>query len=220
MRDKGESMRVAIYARVSMRDQKTIPLQISDLTKYAELRQWTIASVYEEMMSGGKDTRPQYKEVLKAARQRKIDCVLVWKLDRWGRGTRELINSMYELEELGVGLVSLSESLDLTTSHGRAMAQMLAVFANFEREQINYRVRAGLEQAKKKGIILGRPKVIKDSVAVKAKELKALGYSHAKIGRELGIGSGTVYKMLGKSAHREGRPIGTTKPMESEISES
>ena len=198
-------MKIAIYARVSTQDQQTIPMQIEHLKEYARLREWTVANVYEEKISGASNNRPAYKEVMQAARQRTIDAVLVWKLDRWGRGLKELVNSMHELEELGVSFISFKDTLDLSTSNGRAMAHMLAVFATFEREQINDRVKAGIEEAKKKGVVLGRPKTVHEPVIARAKELQEQGMSHAQIGRELSLGSGTIYKILGKSTHKQGR---------------
>src|SRR6266487_3853559 len=91
-----------------------------------------------------------------AARRREIDAVRAWRLDRWGRSVTDLLATLQELEHLGVGFVSLTEALDLTTPSGRAMAGMLAVFAEFEREILRERVRAGLADAKRNGKRLGR----------------------------------------------------------------
>ena len=88
------------------------------------------------------------KQLLDAARRREIDVVLVWRLDRWGRSVADLLSTLQELEHLGVGFVSLTEALDLTTPAGRAMAGLLAVFAEFEREILRERVRAGLAHAR------------------------------------------------------------------------
>jgi len=95
--------------------------------------------------------------LLDAARRREIDVVLVWRLDRWGRSVTDLLATLQELEHLGVDFVSLAEALDLTTPSGRAMAGLLAVFAEFEREILRERVRAGLADARRNGTRLGRP---------------------------------------------------------------
>src|SRR5229473_8400604 len=125
--------RVGLYARVSTNDQQTIPLQLRALREYAARRGWTIALQVKEVGSGA--TQREFREkILDAVRRREIDVVLVWRLDRWGRSVADLVSTLQELEHLGVGFVSLTEALDLTTPAGRAMAGLLAVFAAFERE--------------------------------------------------------------------------------------
>jgi len=113
--------RAGIYARVSTDDQKTIPLQLRALREYAGRRGWTIALQMKEVGSGASE-RQQREKLLEAARRREIDVVLVWRLDRWGRSVADLLATLQELEYLGVGFVSLTEALDLTTPAGRAMA--------------------------------------------------------------------------------------------------
>src|SRR5213080_2242833 len=105
---------------------------------------------------GPKD-RPGSESLLRVARRGELDVVVVWRLDRWGRSLPDLVVTLRELTELGVGFVSLTEALDLTTPTGRAMAGMLAVFAEFEREVLRERVRAGIAQARKEGRPHGRP---------------------------------------------------------------
>ena len=128
-----KSMRVGLYARVSTHDQKTLPLQLEAMRRYAADRGWTVASEVQEVGSGAKD-RPQRALLLKAARRRDIDAILVWKLDRFGRSLPDLVMTLRELLDLGVAFVSLTEGFDLTTATGRAMAGMVSVFAEFERE--------------------------------------------------------------------------------------
>src|SRR4051812_48694985 len=120
------ALRAGIYARVSTTDQKTLPQQTRAMKRYARERGWTIAHQVEDIGSGASD-RPKREELLQAVRRREIDCVVVWRLDRWGRSLKDLVTTLEELSELGVGFVSLSEALDLTTSTGRAMAGMIAV---------------------------------------------------------------------------------------------
>jgi DNA invertase Pin-like site-specific DNA recombinase len=146
----------ALYARVSTFDQHSIPLQIRALREYAARRGWTIALQAKEVSSGASQ-REQREKLLDAAQRREIDVVLVWRLDRWGRSVADLLATLQELDHLGVGFVSLTEALDLTTPAGRAMAALMAVFAEFEREILRERVRAGLAEARLSGTRLGRP---------------------------------------------------------------
>src|SRR5882757_8806305 len=132
-RKPAKMFRVGLYARVSSSDQQTIPLQIRALREYAVRRGWTIALQVKEVGSGASQ-RQLREKLLEAARRREIDVVLVWRLDRWGRSVADLLATLQELEHLGVGFVSLTEALDLTTPAGRAMAGLLVIFAEFERE--------------------------------------------------------------------------------------
>ena len=154
-RKPSKMFRVGLYARVSTHDQQTLPLQIRAMREYAARRGWTIALQMKEVGSGA--AQRELRENLVAARRREIDVVLVWRLDRWGRSVADLVATLQELEHLGVGFVSLTEALDLTTPAGRAMAGLLAVFAEFEREILRERVRAGLAHARQNGQRLGRP---------------------------------------------------------------
>ena len=120
--------RAGLYARVSTNDQQTLPMQSRAMREYAARRGWTIAVQVREVGSGAAK-REAREKLLEAARRREIDVVLVWRLDRWGRSVTDLLATLQELEHLGVGFVSLTEALDLTTPAGRAMAGLLAVFA-------------------------------------------------------------------------------------------
>jgi putative DNA-invertase from lambdoid prophage Rac len=146
--------RAGLYARVSTHDQQTLPMQNRALREYAARRGWTVVTQVKEVGSGAAQ-REAREKLLEAARRREIDAVLVWRLDRWGRSVTDLLNTLQELEHLGVGFVSLTEALDLTTPAGRAMAGLLAVFAEFEREILRERVRAGLAHARQNGKRLG-----------------------------------------------------------------
>ena len=106
--------RAGLYARVSTQDQQTIPMQTRALREYATRRGWTIALQVKEIGSGASQ-RERREQLLEAARRREIDVVLVWRLDRWGRSVTDLLATLQELEHLGVGFVSLTEALDLTT---------------------------------------------------------------------------------------------------------
>ncbi len=149
-------LRAGLYARVSTNDQQTLAMQNRAMRGYAARRGWTIALQVREVNSGAA-RREARETLLEAARRREIDLVLVWRLDRWGRSVTDLLAMLQELEHLGVGLVSLTEALDLTTPAGRAMAGLLATFAEFEREILRERTRAGLAHARENGKRLGRP---------------------------------------------------------------
>src|ERR1700691_4927521 len=189
-----KTFRVGLYARVSTFDQHTIPLQIRTMREYAARRGWTIAMQVKEVGSGAVQ-RQLREKLLDAARRREIDVVLVWRLDRWGRSVADLLATLQELDPLGVGFVSLTEALDLTTPAGRAMAALLAVFAEFEREILRERTRAGLAQARLNGTRPGRPA----TAAYKAAEVRKLhraGISKAEIARRLDIGRTSVRRIL------------------------
>ena len=185
---------VGLYARVSTQDQQTIPLQIRALREYAARRGWTITLQVKEIGSGASQ-RVRREQLLEAARRREIDVVLVWRLDRWGRSVTDLLATLQELEHLGVGFVSLTEALDLTTPAGRAMAALLAVFAEFEREILRERVRAGLAHARQNGQRLGRP-LTAALHADQVRKLQRAGISKSEIARRLQIGRTSVRRIL------------------------
>jgi putative DNA-invertase from lambdoid prophage Rac len=187
-------LRVGLYARVSTHGQQTIPMQTGAMREYAIRRGWQIALQVKEIGSGATQ-REKREQLLEAARRREIDVVLVWRLDRWGRSVTDLLATLQELEHLGVGFVSLTEALDLTTPAGRAMAGLLAVFAEFEREILRERVRAGLAHARLNGQRLGRPK----TAALHADQVRKLyraGISKSAIARKLQIGRTSVRRIL------------------------
>ena len=187
-------MRVGIYARVSTHDQQTLPMQLSLMKDYIKNRSWTLTVEFEEVGSGAK-TRPKREELLKLARQRKIDVILVWKLDRFGRSLADLITSLNELRELGVIFVSITEALDFSTPSGRAMAGMLSTFAEFERDMIRERVKAGIANAREQGKPHGRPKTASNKLD-KILELKSEGLNNSQIARELKISRPSVIGLL------------------------
>ena len=128
------STRVALYARVSTSNGQQDPeMQLRELREYAERRAWQIADIYTDTVTGSKDSRPALNRLMNDAKQRRIDAVLVWKLDRFGRSLRHLVNALAELEALGVAFVSLRDNLDLTTPSGRLMFQIIGAMAEFER---------------------------------------------------------------------------------------
>jgi DNA invertase Pin-like site-specific DNA recombinase len=183
-------LRAGLYARVSTNDQQTLAMQNRAMREYAVRRGWTIAMQVREVNSGTAK-REVREKLLESARRREIDLVLVWRLDRWGRSVTDLLATLQELEHLGVGFVSLTEALDPTTPAGRAMAGLLAIFAEFEREILRERTRAGLAHARQNGKRLGRPA----TAAIHAAEVRKLhraGVSKSEIARRLRIGRTSV----------------------------
>jgi len=198
-RKPSKMFRAGIYARVSTNDQQTLPMQSRAMREYAARRGWTIAVNVREVGSGAAK-REAREKLLGAARRREIDVVLVWRLDRWGRSVTDLLATLQELEHLGVGFVSLTEALDLTTPAGRAMAGLLAIFAEFEREILRERTRAGLAQARLNGTRLGRPATAALHTA-EIRKLHRAGVSKAEIARRLRVGRTSVRRIL-----KEGGP--------------
>ena len=164
------------------------------MREYAVKHGWTIAVQIKEVGSGAAQ-RQMRETLLASARRREIDVVLVWRLDRWGRSVADLVSTLQELQHLGVGFVSLTEALDLTTPAGRAMAGLLAVFAEFERDILAERVRAGLANARLNGKRLGRPPVVIHKSA-KIRQLHLEGISKSEIARRLRIGRTSVRRFL------------------------
>ncbi len=187
-------VRAGLYARVSTQDQQTLPMQNRAMREYATRRGWTLTMQVKEVGSSASQ-RQMREKLINAARRREIDVVVVWRLDRWGRSVTDLLTTLQELEHLGVGFVSLTEALDLTTPAGRAMAGLLAVFAEFEREILQERVRAGLAHARQNGMRLGRP-LTAGLHADQVRELHRSGLSKSEISRRLNIGRTSVRRIL------------------------
>ncbi len=187
--------RAALYARVSTLSGQNPEMQLSELREYASRRGWAIANEYVDRgVSGAKESRPALNRLMADAYRRKFDAVLVWKLDRFARSLKQLVNALAEMEALGVAFVSLRDNLDLSTPSGRLMFQIIGAMAEFERALIQERVRAGLRHARAQGKRLGRPGV---KVEVKRiRELRAHGASLRAIARQLGLGLGTVHRAL------------------------
>jgi DNA invertase Pin-like site-specific DNA recombinase len=190
-------LRAGLYARVSTNEQQTLAMQNRVMREYSARRGWMIAMQVREVNSGAA-RRESREKLLEAARRREIDLVLVWRLYRWGRSVTDLLVTFQELEHLGVGFVSLTEALDLTTPAGRAMAGLLAIFAEFEREILRERTRAGLAHARENGKRLGRPA----TAAVHAAEIRKLyraRVSKSEIARRLNVGRTSVRRILAMS---------------------
>jgi DNA invertase Pin-like site-specific DNA recombinase len=192
--------RVALYLRVSTGEQTTRN-QRRELHAVAECHGWNLVATYEDAgVSGakGRDERPGYDQLMKAVGRREIDMVAAWSVDRLGRSLTHLLSFLTELHAKGVDLFLHQQGLDTTTPSGRAMFQMLGVFAEFERAMIRERVMTGLARARAEGKQLGR-RPVEQSKAKKVKQALALrsqGIGIRRIAREVGLGVGTVIRLV------------------------
>src|SRR5438874_5336695 len=190
--------RVAIYLRVSTSKQDT-DNQRRELELVAKRSGWQVVKVFEDAgISGakGRDKRPGLDAMLKAVNAREFDLVASWSVDRLGRSLTDLLNILQCLHDKGVDLFLHQQGLDTSTTAGKAMFQMLGVFAEFERGIIRERVNAGLARARANGTKLGR-RPVKASVEERIHKLRKAGMGMLKIGREIGVGTSVVQRVLG-----------------------
>jgi DNA invertase Pin-like site-specific DNA recombinase len=192
-------MKAAIYARVSTTDQ-TNTIQIRELKEYVERRGWDVAGIFQDQMSGAKASRPGLNQLMCEARLRKLDVVLVLKLDRFGRSLVHCVGAIQELQALGIRFIAISQGLDTDQSNpaSQLLMHILAAVAQFERELIHERVSAGMRSAKahgtKSGNAIGRPRRVFDRAEVV--RLRATGLSIGHIASQMSIGVGTVVRVL------------------------
>jgi DNA invertase Pin-like site-specific DNA recombinase len=189
--------RTAIYARCSTPEQ-TVELQLHGLREYARTRGFQIAEEYtDEGVSGAKSKRPALDQLLSDAHRRKFDAVLVWKLDRLGRSLSHLIRVVDTLGSLGVDLVSLGDpGLDTTSPHGKLIFSIMGAVAEFERDLIRERTRAGMAAARRRGKRIGRPRA-----QIPISEAHALldkGLSISAVARALDVSRATLQRRLEK----------------------
>ncbi len=190
--------KVGIYARVSTLDKgQDTEVQLTDLRTFASARGWKVFKEYVDVgQSGSKEQRPAFNQLMEDARKRKIDIILVWRLDRFGRSLKHLIVSLDELKTLGLGFVSFKESIDFTTATGRLMLHLLGAFAEFEKEIIRERVKAGVAHARSKGKRLGRCPKINEKLLRTVRDRRDKGMSIRDISKELGVSKSLVHKSL------------------------
>jgi len=180
-------MRAALYARVSTAEQ-TAENQLLELRRYVEARSWAATEYVDEGVSGAKETRPALDLLLRHARRRNFDVLVVWKLDRLGRSLRHLILLLDELAALGIAFVSLNEGIDTSTPAGRLQLHILGAIAEFEREHIRERVKLGMARAKVQGKPVGRPKKTVSNSALAA----CAGLSVREAAAKLGVSKSLV----------------------------
>src|ERR1700723_3694888 len=189
--------RIAIYLRVSTSKQETSN-QRRELEAVAARSGWQIVKVFQDAgISGakGRDKRPGLDALLKAVNGKEFDMVAAWSVDRLGRSLTDLLGILQALHDKGVDLFLHQQGIDTSTTAGRAMFQMLGVFAEFERGIIRERVNAGLARAREKGTALGRPRTA-PAIEKRIRGLRAKGMGVLKIGRTLGVGTSVVQRVL------------------------
>jgi DNA invertase Pin-like site-specific DNA recombinase len=189
--------RIAIYLRVSTSRQDT-DNQRRELEAVAKRSGWQVVRVFEDAgISGskGRDKRPGLDAMMKAVNAKEFDLVAAWSVDRLGRSLTDLLGILQQLHDKHVDLFLHQQGLDTSTTAGKAMFQVLAVFAEYERAIIRERVNAGLARAREKGKTLGRRKV-KAAVEERIRELRGDGMGILKIGRTIGVGTSVVQRVL------------------------
>jgi len=187
-------VKAAIYARVST-DQQNPEMQLCEVRDYCHRRGLKIAGEYlDKGISGNKERRPALDRLLFACRKRQVDVVVVYRYDRFARSLRQLVNALEEFRSLGIDFVSLHEGVDTSTPNGRLVFGIFATIAEFERELIRERVRAGMRNAQAKGKQVGRRRAVFD--ANHARSLLASGQSLAQVGAAFGISASTVCRRL------------------------
>jgi DNA invertase Pin-like site-specific DNA recombinase len=213
-------VRAAIYARVSTTDQNP-ESQLQELRQYVKQRGFVLHREYVDFVSGDFEKRKKkrkpkdiaYEELMADARKRLIDCVIVSKYDRFARSLKVLIEALDEFSKLGIDFISYSQNIDTTTATGRLFYNVIGSFSEFEREMIVDRVRAGLANAKAKGVRLGRPE--KDpSAAGRIKTLREEGWSLRQIAKREELSPAGVLKILKRNNQPEAFTAPTGKPEE------
>jgi DNA invertase Pin-like site-specific DNA recombinase len=183
--------RAAIYARVSTFDQEP-ENQLQELRRYVEARGWTGAEYIDKGVSGAKDSRPALDSLVRDAKRRKFDTLIVWRLYRLGRNLKHLITLLEELQATGVAFVSLHEGIDATTPAGKLQMHILGAIAEFERARIAERVKAGLARARAQGRQLGRPR---RTIPLDLLE-PVRGLSIRQAAEKLGVSAATAHRWL------------------------
>src|SRR3954447_615496 len=205
-------MNVAVYARVSTADQDCSML-VDELRRYCGARGWEVCKEYIDTISGAKSSRPERNQLLLDAAARRIDAVLVWKLDRWGRSLADSVVTLERLASAGVRFICMTQGLDTDNANpvGRAMLGMLQVFAQFERDLINERVNSGIRRYQSefiagravsksgKNLPIGRPKSL--FRVDEARRLRQEGFSWRRIAKQLGVPEATVRARCAENRH-------------------
>jgi DNA invertase Pin-like site-specific DNA recombinase len=196
-----KTKKVAIYARVST-DQQTTENQLRELRDVAVRNGWIVTKEYiDHGISGakGRDKRPAFDALLKDAVRKEFDVIAAWSVDRLGRSLRDLLGFLDDIHAKNIGLYLHQQGVDTTTPGGKALFQMVGVFAEFERAMIQERVKAGLARAREQGKVLGRPP-IGQNIEAEILQLRETGIGLLKIARTLGIGTGTVQRVVREAA--------------------
>ena len=194
--------KVGIYTRVSTLDQ-TIDNQLIELRDHCYKMGWEVVKEYaDEGLSGtlSRDKRPALNSLIKDAYRKRFDSVVCWDISRIGRSMKELILFLSDMKDRGIGICSVRQGFDTSTSMGEIMFQFVGILSSWEREMIRERTLAGLERAKSQGKTLGRRKVTNDTMTAKIIELRNDKKSIRQIASEVGVSTATVHRQLKKVA--------------------
>ncbi|MFH1834396.1 MAG: recombinase family protein [bacterium] len=190
--------RAAIYYRVSTVDQNP-EMQVTELRAYAEKRGFEMVGEFVDTASGASRSRPGLDRLMSEVRSRRADVVLVWSFDRFARSTRQLVEALEEFQSLGVDFISYRQQIDTTTPAGKLTFSVLAAIAEFERELIRERVKAGMAAAKARGTRIGRRRISMSTQSA-VRRLRQQGLSYRRIGEELGISPATALAYVREAA--------------------
>src|SRR6202795_301790 len=187
-------MRIAIYARVSTKDQ-SCELQVRDLRSFWAARGFDLVREYVDVgQSGVKDSRPELNKLMDDARKRQFDAIVVWRFDRFARSTKHLLTALEEFRSLGIQFISYQENIDTSSALGQALFTIVSAVAQLERDLIRERVSAGIRNARANGKKLGRP--IRAVDPERILQMRAEGQTLEQIAEKLGVGYGTVRARL------------------------
>ena len=190
--------KVGIYTRVSTLDQ-TIDNQLIELRDHCSKMGWEVVKEYaDEGLSGtlSREKRPALNSLIKDAYRKRFDSVVCWDISRIGRSMKELILFLSDMKDRGIGICSVRQGFDTSTSMGEIMFQFVGILSSWEREMIRERTLAGLERAKSEGKTLGRRKVTNDTMTAKILELRTAKKTIREIASEVGVSRGTVNNVL------------------------
>jgi DNA invertase Pin-like site-specific DNA recombinase len=189
-------MKIALYARVSTTEQNT-DTQTAALSEYCGRRGWTVAGEYVDAGQGGATVqRPELDRLMRDAVARKFDAVLVWKFDRLFRSVAHMLEALERFRSLGVDFVSLTESIDTTSPIGKMVFTLLAAVAEFERDLIRERTKAGMARARAEGKRIGRPRVLVDIAEAQALWKGGEGLSYRKIAKRMQCSATKIFRAL------------------------
>lgn len=188
-----KTLRAALYARVSTKDQEE-RMQTREMMEMSRRRKWTPTLFPDHAESGSKQSRPELDRMMAECRRRKFDVVVVYRFDRFARSVRQLVNALAEFDALGIQFVSVHEQIDTTTPQGRFFFHVFGALAEFEREIIRERVKSGMADARARGARIGRPAKSLDLAYIQQRT--AQGASMRELGRELNVSPETVKKAL------------------------
>ena len=195
-----KTKRAGIYVRVSTGEQDTA-MQEQELRDYTTRRHWTLRKVYADTVSGAIEKRPGLDALFADCRRGKLDCVVVWKFDRFARSLKQLLHALELFRELGIGFVSCTEAIDTSLPHGEMLFQIIGAIAQWERSLIAERVKAGLQHARSQGKQLGRPplRVLTPvEIARLRSERRLTAKPYRKLAAEFGTSVWQVHRLVNR----------------------